>query len=131
MSYSQGANHYKRNSIVTASRGQILLMLYEAAIQHCKRAVIAIEKKDTTAKGLAIGKVHDIVNEFVNSLNHDAGGKIAVDLERLYNFMIEQLVKANLENSKEPVLAVQKLLENLLAGWRGAVEQVNKGTGAK
>jgi flagellin-specific chaperone FliS len=40
---------------------------------------------------------------------------------------VEQLVKANMDNSKEPLAVCQKLLETLLEGWRGAVQQVNSG----
>lgn len=127
MSIKYGANAYKQTSITTANRGQILIMLYEAAISNVKKASIALERKDLNVKGLAIGKAHDIINELQNTLNFDIGGDVARNLERLYNFMTEQLVKSNLENTKEPLLAVQKLLETLLDGWRGAVEQVNRG----
>ena len=64
--------------------------------------------------------------ELLNTLDFDAGGNIARDLESLYNFMIEQLVKANIENNKEPLRVVQKLLESLLGAWREAVIQVNR-----
>ncbi len=121
--YSQ----YKQTAILTANRGQLLLMLYEAAIQNVKKATLSIDKNDRVAKGMAIGKVHDILNELVNTLDFKVGGDIAKDLERLYNFMIEQLIQANAENSKEKLASVQKLLENLLDGWRVAVDQVNKG----
>src|ERR1700745_3478746 len=124
-----GANQYKQTAIKTANRGQIVLMLYEGAIQNVKKASMAIEKKDLVTKGVVIGKAHDIINELLNTLDVGVGGKVAEDLERLYNFMIEQLIKANLENSKEPLQAVQKLLETLLDGWRGAVEQVNRNGG--
>jgi flagellar secretion chaperone FliS len=120
-----GANQYKKNAILTANRGQILIMLYEAAIQNVKKASAAVEKRDLPAKGVAIGKAHDIINELMNTLDFEVGGQIARDLERLYNFMTEQLVKANLENNKDPLARVQKLLETLLDGWRGAVAQVN------
>jgi len=126
-----GANQYKQTSIKTASRGQIVLMLYEGAIQNVKKATMAIDKKDVATKGVAIGKAHDIINELLNTLDVEVGGKVAEDLDRLYNFMIEQLLKANLESSKEPLQTVQKLLETLLEGWRGAVEQVNKSGGVK
>jgi flagellar secretion chaperone FliS len=125
MSNGYGANQYKRNSILTASRGQILLMLYEAAIQNVKKASAAIERRDVAAKGVAIGKAHDIINELMNTLDFEVGGQIARDLERLYNFMTETLVKANLENNQDHLARVQKLLETLLDGWRGAVSQVN------
>jgi flagellar protein FliS len=114
------ANQYKQTAVKTANRGQIVIMLYEGAIQNVKKATIAVEKKDIKTKGMAIGKAHDIINELLNTLDFEVGGKIAQDLERLYNFMTEQLVKANLDSSKEPLQTVQKLLETLLEGWRGA-----------
>jgi flagellar protein FliS len=121
-----GANRYKQASVQTATPAQILLMLYEGAIKNVKKATECLDRKDIAGKGAYIGKAHDIVNELVNTLNFEVGGNIARDLERLYNFMIEQLVKANSENSKECLQAVQKLLETLLAGWRGAIEQTQK-----
>ena len=131
MANGYGASQYKQTSVKTATRGQLLIMLYEAAIQNVKKATIAIEKKDVPSKGVAIGKAHDIINELMNTLDFEIGGKIARDLERLYNFMTERLVKANLENSKEHLITIQKLLETLLDGWRGAIEQVNKGNVGK
>ena len=86
MDGNYGANQYKKLAIKTASRGQILIMLYEAAIQHVKKATVAIDKKDTPAKCQAIGKAHDIINELLNTLDFEVGGAIAQDLQRLYNF---------------------------------------------
>ena len=126
MAGNQGANQYKQMAIKTATPGQVLIMLYEGAIQHVKKATICIETKDIAGKGKHIGKAHDIVNELTNTLNFEVGGEIAHDLERLYNFMSGQLVKANMESTKEPLLAVQKLLETLLAGWKVAVQQAQK-----
>lgn len=126
MSNPYGANHYKEMSIKTAGRGQLLIMLYEGAIKNVKKAADAIDKKDIQAKGIAIGKAHDIVNELVNTLNFEVGGNIARDLERLYNYIIEQLVKANFENSKERLAEAQKIMETLLSGWKEALDQLNK-----
>ena len=127
MSKQYGANQYKTTSVATANRGQILIMLYEAAIRHTKRATECIEKKNVPGKGAAIGKVHDIITELVTTLDFNQGGEVARELERLYNFIAEQLLKANMENSTEKLKSVQRILETLLDGWRGAVEQVNKG----
>lgn len=124
---NQGANAYKKAAVTTATPGQVLIMLYEAAIRYVKKAADCIDKKDHAGKGVAIGKVHDIINELNTSLNFEVGGEIARNLERLYNFMVEQLVQANSKNSKEHLMNVQRNLETLLEGWRGAVEKVNKG----
>jgi len=122
-----GANHYKQMAIKTANRGQLLIMLYEAAIQNVKKASLAIEKKDLVAKGKSITKTHDIINELLNTLDFEVGGEIARNLESLYNFITEQLVKANIENSTEALSAVESTLSTLLSGWRIAVEEVSKG----
>src|SRR4051812_14096757 len=113
-----GANQYKQMSVTTANRGQLLIMLYEAAIQNVKKAAVAMDRKDIPAKGLAIGKAHDIINELANTLDFEVGGDIARNLERLYNYITELLVKANLENDKNHLETVQKLMETLLSGWK-------------
>jgi flagellar secretion chaperone FliS len=126
-----GANQYKRTSVTTASPPQVLLMLYEAAIRHIKRAIECIEKKDLAGKGAAIGKTHDIINELSTSLNFEVGGAIAKDLERLYVFMTEELVRANIENDPKRLETILKLVTTLYDGWKVAVEQFNKEQGTK
>lgn len=121
---SQGSRAYKNASITTASREQILIMLYEAAIRHVKKASEAIEKNKIKEKCESIGKAHDIINELVATLDHKIGGALAADLERLYNFIIEQLVMANLENSVSRLASCEKILGNLLEGWKGAIEKL-------
>jgi flagellar protein FliS len=130
MAGNHGANQYRQTSVKTANRGQLLIMLYEAAIKNVKKASDCIDRKDMAGKGTAIVKAHDIINELNNTLDFEVGGQVAKDLERLYFFMTDQLIKANLENAKEPLQQVQKLMETLLEGWRVAVDQVNRGQAA-
>jgi flagellar protein FliS len=101
-------------------------MLYEAAIKNLKKAGDAIDGADLQMKSRAIIKVHDVLNELLNSLNFEVESSIPYDLERLYNYMIEQLVKANMDNSKETLDFVRRLMEELLASWKVAVDQVAK-----
>jgi len=123
-----GAKNYRHMQITSASPTQILILLYEGAITNVKKASLAIDSKNIADKGKFIGKAHDIINELSISLNHEVGGDIAKELERLYNFMVTQLLKANMENSKEPLQSVLKSLETLLEGWKGAVAQFQKET---
>jgi len=121
-----GANQYKQMAVKTANPGQILIMLYEAAIRNVKRAMQCLDANDIAGKGQAIVKAHDIVNELLNTLNFDVGGQVARDLERLYGYMSEQLLQANLNNSKPPLESVLKNLETLLSAWKVAVLEVQK-----
>lgn len=119
-------NKYKQTSILSASREQILLMLYEAAIKFTKLAIIAIEEKRVADKGQNILRALDIVIELQATLDHKVGGELAKQLEQLYVFMIEQYTKANLKGEIEPLNANLKILENLYEGWKGAIEKMKK-----
>ena len=118
-----GLNRYKQTSITTAGRGQIVIMLYEGCIKFLRKASDAIVSKNIADKGLYIGKAQDIINELNNSLNHDVGGDLSKELERLYNYMFEQTTAANINNDTKPIDTTIKLLETLLDGWRVAIAQ--------
>lgn len=126
-----GQKNYKQMQITTASPGQVLIMLYEGAILNVKKATIAIREKNLSDKGKYIGKAHDIINELNNTLNHEVGGNVSKDLENLYNFMITQLLKANLDQNAECLIGVQKNLETLLEGWKVAVATLQKEAATK
>ena len=119
-------NRYKQASVLSASREQILLMLYEAAIKFTKLAMRAIEEKKVADRGQNIIRALDIVIELQATLDHKVGGELAKQLEQLYVFMIEQYTKANLKGDVEPLKANLKILENLYEGWKGAVDKMKK-----
>jgi flagellar protein FliS len=123
---SYGAKSYKNTQIKTATPEQVLLMLYEAAINAAKLAKVAIEKKQIAEKCKNIGKVHDIVMELRNTLDHSKGPEVSARLEGLYDFCIGQLFKANLNNDLVALESVAKILTTLYEGWVVAVEEVLK-----
>jgi flagellar protein FliS len=123
---SYGAKSYKKTAVETASREQILLMLYETAIKSCKLAKKAMEEKNVADKCKHIGKVHDIVMELNNTLDHGKGQQIAGQLESLYNFCVSQLLVANMNNDLKAMENVTKVLITLYEGWVAAVKEMKK-----
>ncbi|MGZ3743978.1 MAG: flagellar export chaperone FliS [Pseudobdellovibrionaceae bacterium] len=117
---------YKTQSIQTASKEKLLLMLYEGAIRFIKQAIKATEEKNIAERGYNIGKAFDIIMELNNTLDHKVGGDIAMNLEQLYMFIMEQFTKANITGNAEPLQASLKILENLYAGWVQAIEKLKK-----
>lgn len=121
---SNAANKYKTTSIQSASREKILLMLYEGAIKFVKLAIVGMEKNSIKDKCENIGRAYDIILELNNTLDLKIGGEVAARLEQLYQYMIEQLIKANTQNDIEALRIVQKLLETLHEGWVQAVQKL-------
>jgi len=125
MSYGLGA--YKKTSVETASKEQILLMLYQAAIKNCKKAIEAIEAKDLVKKGESIGKLQDIVIELLNSLDFEVGGEIAKELSVLYDYILYSSTQANLNKDKKPLEGILNVLTTLYSGWTEAIKTVKAG----
>lgn len=125
MSYGLGA--YKKTSVETAGREQILLMLYQAAIKHCKKAMEAIDEKDLVKKGESIGRLQDIIIELMNSLDFNVGGDIAKELSALYDYMLYSSTQANINIDKKPLEGVLSVLSTLYNGWVEAVKSLKTG----
>jgi flagellar secretion chaperone FliS len=124
MSYGLGA--YKKTSIHTASKEQILIMLYQSAIKSCKKAIEAIEQKDIAKKGEHIGKLQDIVVELNNSLDLEVGGDVATELSALYDFILFSSTQANIKIDAGPLQGCLEVLTTLYSGWTEAIKSLRK-----
>jgi len=122
MSYGLGA--YKKTSVETASKEQILLMLYQAAIKNCKKAMEAIDNKNLAKKGEYIGKLQDIVVELSNSLDFEVGGEVAKELASLYDYILYSSTQANIKIDKTHLEGCLKVLNTLYDGWTEAIKQI-------
>ena len=115
---------YKTNSILSASREQILLMLYEGAIKFTKQALEATETNRIADRGKYILRAYDIVMELQLSLDHKIGGDLSKQLDQLYTYVLEQYTKTNMTGDPASLKSAIKVLENLYEGWQQAVEKI-------
>ena len=122
MSYGFGA--YKKTSIHTASKEQILLMLYQSAIKNCKKAIEAIDENEIAKKGEFIGKLQDIIIELNNSLDMEVGGDVAKELSSLYDYLLYATTQANIKIDKEPLESCLDILKTLYDGWNSAIKSL-------
>ena len=123
---SYGAQLYKKTSVETASKEQILLMLYQAAIKHCKKSIESIEKNNLAKKGEHIGKLQDIIMELANSLDFEVGGEIARELSSLYDYIIQASTQANMNIDHAPLVDCLNILNTLYDGWTKAIKSLKK-----
>ena len=84
MNYN-AATAYKNNSIQTASKAELTLMLYEGAIKFCNIALMAIEKKDIEQAHVNIIKAQKIIVEFRCTL--DFKYPVAKDFDVVYEYL--------------------------------------------
>lgn len=99
---------YKDSKILTASPAELTLMLYEGAIKFCNLAIMAIDEKKYDKANINIIKTERIISEFRVTLDHKYA--VAVDFERVYDYIYSRLIEANI---KKDVTILEEVLEHL------------------
>ncbi|HIC8942421.1 TPA: flagellar export chaperone FliS [Klebsiella aerogenes] len=106
-------------SAMSASPHQLIVMLFDGALNALLRARILMNQGDIAGKGLALSKAINIIDNGLKSgLDHQQGGEIADNLAALYDYMKRRLMQANLHNDEAAIVEVVKLLENIADAWR-------------
>lgn len=107
---------YNNNKVMTASPAELTLMLYDGAIRFCNIAQSAIEVKDVQKAHNNIIKVQRIIDYLRQTL--DMKYKVAEDFERIYVYLSERLVEANLKKDKEILEEVNEHLHAVRDNWK-------------
>jgi flagellar protein FliS len=128
-SVKPGANAYAKvdmeTGVLAASPHKLTMMLFDAALLALTMAQLHMKAGETEKKGKAISRAIMLIeNGLRASLDKKAGGAIADNLDALYAYMGERLLKANLTNQPELLVEVQTLLKDLRSAW----EEIGTGT---
>ena len=73
---------------------------------------------------MPIARASEILIELQGSLDAEAGGEIAADLERLYEYIQQLLAQGLASRADEPLAEASTLLETLAEGWREAADSL-------
>ena len=90
------------SQIAGATPHQLIVLLYDGAINAMRRAEIYFQSGNIARRGEMISRAINIIDNGLRAgLNHEVGGQIAADLERLYEYISRSLLEANLNKSGE------------------------------
>ncbi len=108
------------SEVLGASPHRLIALLFEGALRDIANARKSISRNDIPAKGASISRAISIIGEGLNgSLNMEAGGELAQNLRRLYEYMTLRLAEANLKNDITILDETTRLLTELKEGWDG------------
>lgn len=119
--------NYIKQEVEGATKGKLVLLLYDGAIKFMRIAIFAIEEGKIPEAHNNLMKAQNIVYELMSSLNMDAGD-ISQNLLKLYDFIIWTLIEANKEKDKAKVESVLSIMSELREAWKGAVDQEERGS---
>ena len=112
-----GHDRYLETAVETASPARLIVMLYDGAIRFINEATYAMQQRDYETQNAKLQRAQKILAELISSLDFDKGGEIAENLFRLYTYMYNQLVEANINDSRDRLEHVVHLLSELREAW--------------
>lgn len=119
--YAKQAEQYKKHQVETATPEEVLIMLYDGAIRFLLTAKKSLAAGELEKAHHNLIKAQNIVLEFMNSLDMEIGGEIAINLYRLYEYLHYRLVQANIKKDVGMIDEVLEHLRNLKATWEEAI----------
>ena len=118
-------NIYKQNAVNMASSQQLLLMLLDGAVKYTKIARMAILIKDIARAHKELVRVQDIFLELMITM--DKNTNYMEDLYNLYNFIKNELVKANMKKDVKIIDEILPIIEEIRDMWYEVDKKIKSG----
>lgn len=118
-------NAYKQNSVNTASKEQLLLMLVDGAVKYTKIARLAILDRNIERAHKELVRVQDIFLELMITM--DRGSKAMDDLYHLYEYIKNELARANMKKDVKIIDEVLPLIEEVRDMWHEVDMKIKTG----
>ena len=112
---------YQQATVQTASGPQLLLMLYDGAIKFVRLGIEGIQQKSIEKSNTNLLKAQLIVHELIAALNYDYA--VSKNLVLLYEYMIHQLIQANIRKNEKLAQEVLGYLVDLKETWADAYKR--------
>lgn len=97
---------------------QLILMLYEGALQSIAKALLQLESHDMGGMSQSLNRAIDIIAMGLKaSLDYKSGADLAESLSALYDYMCERLQAANVKGDRASIQEVEALLRELHSAW--------------
>ena len=93
MSYSRQATRYRETEVLTATPGQLVVLLYDHLLLSLHRARAAMEAREAELQGDSLEKARNVLTELLVTLDRERGGEVAGNLAALYSFLLGELVQ--------------------------------------
>ena len=123
MSLHTMQQRYLGESVTTASPAKLLTMLYDRLVRDLVVAEAALAAGDVPSANAQLVHAQEIIWELLSGLDTTAwsGGP---GLASLYQFLISELLTANIAKDIEQVATCRGLIEPLREAWHQAAEQL-------
>ena len=111
---------YKENSVTQSTPGELTLMLYNGCLKFLNQAKKGIETNNIELKNTNIQKAQNILRELMVTL--DMSQSVSESMASLYDYMITQLIEANIKNDAAILDEVYGLTTEFRDTWKQVIQ---------
>jgi flagellar secretion chaperone FliS len=108
---------YKQQSILTATPGQLVVMLYDGCLRFLSQAAYAMREGNVKESGARLTRAEAIIDELLATLDLEQGGVVASRLQGIYVFCSKHLTEARSSRDPQAIDKVSELLSELRDAW--------------
>ncbi|HEX2951317.1 MAG TPA: flagellar export chaperone FliS [Armatimonadota bacterium] len=112
--------YYQASQVNTASRGTLLVLAYDGLLRFLAEGKRAMLAKQIEVQNTNLTKAQSIIVELINTLDPTANPQLAESLKRLYTYMYDRLVYANVHDDEAAIMEVAGMLSELREAWAEA-----------
>ncbi|MEM9423444.1 MAG: flagellar export chaperone FliS [Spirochaetota bacterium] len=115
----QNLQQYRKNDVVTANQGRLIVMLYDGLMKQIDLGTAELNKThpQLDVAHNALTKAQEILNELQISLDLEQGGPIAQNLLSLYRFFSRTLMEANIHKNSDRLPMMRQQISDLRDAW--------------
>ena len=100
-----------------ASPHQLVLMLFDGAIESMSLTIGAIQQKNFEVKSKQNTRAITIINGLRDCLDIDSESDLANNLYSLYQYMAQELFRASFKNDDDTIQNIQHMLKDIRGSW--------------
>lgn len=119
--YRNAAANYNNVRVESGVAGarpiDLVVMVYEGAVEAIGRALTHLAAGDVNAKNVAISRAIRIIDEGLKAPLDPRGGDITANLSDLYDYMVRRLLQGSARNDTAMLGEVRDLLLELKSAW--------------
>jgi flagellar protein FliS len=117
MAQQTTVNGYQHHQVMHTSLEKLIVLLYEGALTFIHQGREALHNRELVTAGIKLLRARNIVSALRNGLDYEQGGELAVNLDRLYLFAHDEILRANKEGNPALLDPVIEVLTTLKEGW--------------
>jgi flagellar secretion chaperone FliS len=121
---SEAKRAYRENAVRGATPIELVVILFDTAIDDMRRAASAIQSGDIEERATATRHAMLVLQQLQGTLDFEKGGPVAKQFEQFYNLIRGKLLESQMRNSAELIQQQIQFMSEVRECWMQAEKQL-------